>query len=149
MICRAGPAARADREDAAKELSLDEHRHMQVALMLRPEQGAVIRGSGDLRKIRCRRGGLQVLRKNPERVDLRVRRRLPKDDNLPPEEGWCRDRWRRAGSGSLSVSVSISPATGSAPVAKATTCLDADTPSGLETQAPTPSNPQEPRSRRV
>lgn len=50
MICRAGPAARADREDAAKELSLDEHRHMQVALMIRPEQGAVIRGSGDLRK---------------------------------------------------------------------------------------------------
>ena len=40
------------------ELSLDEYRQMQVALMLRPEQGAVIQGSGGLRKIRWRRAGM-------------------------------------------------------------------------------------------
>ena len=54
-------------EDVSNELSLDEYRQMQVALMLRPEQGAVIRGAGGLRKIRWRRvgmgkrGGLRVI----------------------------------------------------------------------------------------
>lgn len=54
-------------EDVSNELSLDEYRQMQVALMLRPEQGAVIRGSGGLRKIRWhragmgKRGGLRVI----------------------------------------------------------------------------------------
>lgn len=45
-------------EDVSNELSSDEYREMQVALMLRPEQGAVIRGSGGLRKIRWRRAGM-------------------------------------------------------------------------------------------
>jgi hypothetical protein len=45
-------------EDVSNELSLDDYRQMQVALMLRPEQGAVIRGSGGLRKIRWRRSGV-------------------------------------------------------------------------------------------
>ena len=45
-------------EDVSNELSLDEYRQMQVALMLRPEQGAVIQGSGGLRKIRWRRAGM-------------------------------------------------------------------------------------------
>ena len=45
-------------EDVSNELSLDEYRQMQVALMLRPEQGALIRGSGGLRKIRWRRAGM-------------------------------------------------------------------------------------------
>ncbi len=45
-------------EDVSNELSLDEYRQMQVALMLRPEQGAVIRSAGGLRKIRWRRAGM-------------------------------------------------------------------------------------------
>jgi len=54
-------------EDVSNELSSDEYRQMQVALMLRPEQGAVIRGAGGLRKIRWpragmgKRGGLRVI----------------------------------------------------------------------------------------
>jgi len=46
----------------------DEHyRHLQIALMLRPEQGPVISGSGGLRKVRWatpgsgKRGGLRVI----------------------------------------------------------------------------------------
>ena len=45
----------------------DEYRRLQVALMLRPEQGPVIRGSGGLRKVRWakagggKRGGLRVI----------------------------------------------------------------------------------------
>ncbi len=45
-------------EDVSNELSSDEYRQMQVALMLRPEQGAVIRASGGLRKVRWRRAGM-------------------------------------------------------------------------------------------
>jgi hypothetical protein len=45
-------------EDVSNELSLDDYRQMQLALMLRPEQGAVIRGSGGLRKMRWRRAGM-------------------------------------------------------------------------------------------
>ncbi len=45
----------------------DEYKSLQVALMLRPEQGAVIPGSGGLRKVRWgikgkgKRGGLRVI----------------------------------------------------------------------------------------
>jgi hypothetical protein len=45
----------------------DEYRSLQVALMLRPEQGPVIRGAGGLRKVRWaragtgKRGGLRVI----------------------------------------------------------------------------------------
>ena len=45
----------------------DEYRRLQVALMLRPEQGPVIRGSGGLRKVRWakagggKRGGVRVI----------------------------------------------------------------------------------------
>jgi hypothetical protein len=46
----------------------DEHyRELQIALMLRPEQGSVIKGSGGLRKVRWatvgggKRGGLRVI----------------------------------------------------------------------------------------
>ena len=48
-------------------LSDDEYRSIQTALMLRPEQGSVIRGSGGLRKIRWsgsgrgKRGGLRLI----------------------------------------------------------------------------------------
>ncbi|MBI1984349.1 MAG: hypothetical protein HYS61_09140 [Acidobacteria bacterium] len=47
-------------------LSDEEYRRLQIALALRPEQGAIIRGSGGLRKVRWRaagrgkRGGLRV-----------------------------------------------------------------------------------------
>ena len=45
----------------------DEYRQLQIALMLRPEQGPVIQGSGGLRKVRWattgggKRGGLRVI----------------------------------------------------------------------------------------
>jgi mRNA-degrading endonuclease RelE of RelBE toxin-antitoxin system len=45
----------------------EQYRGLQAALLLRPEQGAVIRGSGGLRKLRWRgpesgkRGGLRVI----------------------------------------------------------------------------------------
>ncbi len=50
-----------------KNLDDETYRALQVALLLRPEQGAVIRGSGGLRKIRWgregqgKRGGLRVI----------------------------------------------------------------------------------------
>jgi mRNA-degrading endonuclease RelE of RelBE toxin-antitoxin system len=43
------------------------YRHLQIALMLRPEQGPIVRGSGGFRKVRWarpgsgRRGGLRVI----------------------------------------------------------------------------------------
>ena len=48
-------------------LSDDEYRSLQLALLLRPEQGALIRGSGGLRKIRWgagargKRGAVRVV----------------------------------------------------------------------------------------
>jgi len=45
----------------------DEYRSLQIALMLRPEQGPIIRGAGGLRKVRWakagggKRGGLRVI----------------------------------------------------------------------------------------
>jgi len=50
-----------------RALSKEEYRALQLALVLRPEQGAVIRGSGGLRKVRWRergtgkRGGIRVI----------------------------------------------------------------------------------------
>jgi hypothetical protein len=54
-------------EDVERDLSLEEYRQLQLALRLRPTQGALIRGSGGLRKIRWsragmgKRGGLRVI----------------------------------------------------------------------------------------
>lgn len=45
-------------EDIENELSLEEYRQLQLALLLRPTQGDLIRGSGGLRKIRWRRPGM-------------------------------------------------------------------------------------------
>lgn len=48
-------------------LSAEEFRQVQVALLLRPEQGVLIRGSGGLRKLRWgaagrgKRGGLRLI----------------------------------------------------------------------------------------
>ena len=45
----------------------EDYRGLQIALMLRPEQGPIIRGSGGLRKVRWakpgagKRGGLRVI----------------------------------------------------------------------------------------
>lgn len=48
-------------------LSDEEYRQMQIVLLIRPEQGALIRGSGGLRKLRWgahgrgKRGGVRVV----------------------------------------------------------------------------------------
>ena len=45
----------------------EDYRSLQIALMLRPEQGAIIRGAGGLRKVRWakagsgKRGGIRVI----------------------------------------------------------------------------------------
>jgi len=50
-----------------KHLDDEHYQQLQIALMLRPEQGAVIQGSGGLRKLRWarpgggKRGGLRVI----------------------------------------------------------------------------------------
>jgi hypothetical protein len=50
-----------------RHLDDERYRQLQIALMLRPEQGPVIRGSGGLRKIRWasagtgKRGGLRII----------------------------------------------------------------------------------------
>jgi hypothetical protein len=50
-----------------RHLDDEQYRHLQIALMLRPEQGSVIQGSGGLRKVRWatrgggKRGGLRVI----------------------------------------------------------------------------------------
>ena len=45
-------------EDIERELSLEEYRQLQLALLFRPTQGDRIRGSGGLRKLRWRRPGM-------------------------------------------------------------------------------------------
>jgi hypothetical protein len=50
-----------------RHLSDEQYRRLQLALLLRPEQGSLIRGSGGLRKVRWapegqgKRGGLRVI----------------------------------------------------------------------------------------
>jgi mRNA-degrading endonuclease RelE of RelBE toxin-antitoxin system len=50
-----------------KLLSEEEYRQLQIALIIRPDMGAIIRGSGGIRKVRWRsrgqgkRGGLRVI----------------------------------------------------------------------------------------
>jgi hypothetical protein len=54
-------------EDVERELSAEEYRQLQIALLLRPTQGALMKGSGGLRKVRWsrpgmgKRGGLRVI----------------------------------------------------------------------------------------
>jgi mRNA-degrading endonuclease RelE of RelBE toxin-antitoxin system len=50
-----------------RHLDDEQYRQLQIALMLRPEQGPIIRASGGLRKVRWakpgagKRGGLRVI----------------------------------------------------------------------------------------
>jgi mRNA-degrading endonuclease RelE of RelBE toxin-antitoxin system len=50
-----------------RHLDDERYRQLQIALMLRPEQGPIIKGSGGLRKVRWapagggKRGGLRIL----------------------------------------------------------------------------------------
>jgi hypothetical protein len=44
-------------KEVRDHLSLEEYRGLQLALVLRPEQGSVIPGSGGLRKVRWRAKG--------------------------------------------------------------------------------------------
>ena len=50
-----------------RHLDDEGYRRLQIALMLRPAQGPLIKGSGGLRKIRCaktgagKRGGLRII----------------------------------------------------------------------------------------
>ena len=54
-------------ELVCESLDADAHRALQIALLLRPEQGPVISGSGGLRKIRWgtkgggKRGGFRII----------------------------------------------------------------------------------------
>ena len=54
-------------EDVERELSAEEYRQLQIALLLRPTQGALMKGSGGLRKVRWgrpgmgKRGGLRTI----------------------------------------------------------------------------------------
>jgi len=54
-------------KEVRDQLSAEEYRGLQLALVLRPEQGSVIPGSGGLRKVRWKakgkgkRGGVRVI----------------------------------------------------------------------------------------
>jgi len=73
----------------------DEYKSLQVALLLRPEQGAIIPGSGGLRKIRWaskgkgKRGGLRVIyywdTKNEVFYMLLIYSKSKKDDLTPDQ----------------------------------------------------------------
>ena len=73
----------------------DEYKSLQVALMLRPEQGAIIPGSGGLRKIRWgikgkgKRGGLRVIyywdKKTESFYMLYIYLKSKKDDLSPDQ----------------------------------------------------------------
>jgi len=73
----------------------DEYKSLQVALLLRPEQGSIIPGSGGLRKIRWaskgkgKRGGLRVIyywdTKNEVFYMLLIYSKSKKDDLTPDQ----------------------------------------------------------------
>ena len=78
-------------------LSDDDYRSIQTALMLRPEQGPIIRGTGGLRKIRCggsgrgKRGGLRLIYywdKATETIYMLYVYPKSKQDDLTPQQ--CR-----------------------------------------------------------
>jgi hypothetical protein len=82
-------------EEICDLLSQDEYFELQLALILRPQQGAVIRGSGGLRKLRWRlrgrgkRGGARVIYYWVGSEDafymLRAYRKSQRDDLTPSQ----------------------------------------------------------------
>jgi hypothetical protein len=82
-------------EEITDLLSDDQYRDLQLALVLRPEQGALIRGSGGLRKLRWRvpgsgkRGGARViyyrLGSDEAFYMLRVYRKSEQEDLTPAQ----------------------------------------------------------------
>jgi mRNA-degrading endonuclease RelE of RelBE toxin-antitoxin system len=76
-------------------LSTEEYRELQVALLLRPEMGAVIPGSGGLRKIRwgergrTRRGSVRVIyyyAKEQEQIVMLLAYTRDEADSLAPNQ---------------------------------------------------------------
>ena len=73
----------------------DEYRALQIALLLRPEQGQVIKGSGGLRKVRWKvkgrgkRGGIRVIYYWDERQEviymLLAYKKTVRDDLTPAQ----------------------------------------------------------------
>ena len=82
-------------EDVTRELSEEEYRQLQMALLLRPTQGALIKGSGGLRKIRWgrpgmgKRGGLRVIyfwEANSETFYMLMVYRKNEQEDLTPKQ---------------------------------------------------------------
>ncbi len=82
-------------EDVTRELSIEEYRQLQVALLLRPAQGALMKGSGGLRKIRWgrpgmgKRGGLRVIyfwEANSETFYMLIVYRKNDQEDLTPKQ---------------------------------------------------------------
>ena len=81
--------------DVTRELSIEEYRQLQVALLLRPTQGALIKGSGGLRKIRWgrpgmgKRGGLRIIyfwEANSETFYMLMVYRKNEQEDLTPKQ---------------------------------------------------------------
>lgn len=72
----------------------EQYRELQVTLLFRPDAGAVIKGSGGLRKIRWapvgsgKRGGLRVIyyHDEPHRIYMLFVYRKNQQENLTPEQ---------------------------------------------------------------
>jgi len=73
----------------------EQYRALQLALLLRPEQGAVIQGSGGLRKVRWtaggrgKRGGIRVIYywdKRRECIYMLLAYSKGRQDDLTPEQ---------------------------------------------------------------
>ena len=76
-------------------LSDDDYRSMQTAIMFRPEQGVVIRGTGGIRKLRWsgkghgKSGGLRLIYywdKKPETIYMLYVYPKSRQENLTPEQ---------------------------------------------------------------
>jgi hypothetical protein len=83
-------------EDVERDLSAEEYRQLQIALLLRPTQGAIMKGSGGLRKVRWgrpgmgKRGGLRVIyfwEANSETFYMLMVYRKNEQEDLTPKQG--------------------------------------------------------------
>ena len=82
-------------EDVERELSVEGYRQLQIALLLRPTQGALMKGSGGLRKVRWgrpgmgKRGGLRVIyfwEANSETFYMLMVYRKNEQEDLTPKQ---------------------------------------------------------------